>query len=73
MSTSRRYITNPTMVEAYTAWNVVLFGIDLGLHYIILEGDALEVVQAFKKEDQLWQRYGCLIEDSMIILHSLQL
>jgi hypothetical protein len=70
MSTSKRYLTHPTTIDAYAAWKVVAFGRDLGIHNILLEGDALEVVQDFQKEEPLWQRYGHLIENSKIILYN---
>jgi hypothetical protein len=59
------------MAEAYAAWNAVFFGRDLGVRNIILEGDALEVVQIFQKEYPLWQRYVHLIEDFKINLYGL--
>lgn len=70
-STSRMYITDLTMAEAYATWKAVLFGKDPSLRNAILEGDFMKIVQAFCKEDQLWQRYSNLIEVSKIILHSL--
>ncbi len=50
----------------------MLFGRDMGLHSVILEGYALKVAQAFQNEDSLWQRYDNLIEDSNVILSNLE-
>lgn len=48
---SKPYITNPTIVEAHAAWKVEKFGTDLGLQNIIIEGDALKIVQNLQKDD----------------------
>jgi hypothetical protein len=48
-STSRRYLTNPTMAKAHAAWKAMVFDRHLGMLNILLEGDVLEVVQAFQK------------------------
>lgn len=66
------YIIDPTMAETYAAWNAVFFGRDLGIRNVIMEGDALKIIHAFQTKDQLLQRYGTLIEDTKIVLHSFQ-
>lgn len=38
------YIIDPTMAQAFVAWKALLFGRDLGLRNVILEGDALDIV-----------------------------
>lgn len=40
---------------------------------VILDGDAMEIVHALWNNDQSWSRYGNLIDDAKILLHSLQL
>jgi hypothetical protein len=48
-----------------------VFGVELGYQRIILEGDALEIVQALRNKDPSWSRYGQLIEDTKAKLNSL--
>merc|ERR1712100_259600 len=50
----------------------VCFARDLRFSKIILEGDALQVVQALKKPGRNWCRYGHIIEETREILQSLQ-
>lgn len=40
------------------AWKAVLFCQDLGLQCVIIEGDGLEIVQALRRDDSCWSRYG---------------
>lgn len=44
----------------------------LGVQQAIIEGDALEIVQAHKREEPLWCRYGQQIADTRVKLNSLQ-
>lgn len=71
MSSLVQYITNPTIAEALVIQKAVVFDRDLGLNNFILEGDALEIIHALRKDDQSWCMHGHLIDDSKIILHSL--
>lgn len=48
---SKKYITDPTTVEAFATWKTVLFGRNLGLCNVNFGGNALTIVQAFKKDD----------------------
>jgi hypothetical protein len=68
MCSSKSYIIKPTI----TTWKVVEFGRNLGIHNIILEDNAMEVVHVFRKENQSWSKYGNLIDNAKITLHSLQ-
>lgn len=72
MCSPHAYIIDLTMEEAFEAWKAVLFGIDLGLGNVILESDALEIVNSLMKDGQSWSRNGNLTDDSKIILHSFQ-
>jgi ribonuclease HI len=40
-----KHIYNPTMVETLAAWKAVVLGVQLGVTYLEVEGDAKEVVQ----------------------------
>jgi hypothetical protein len=44
---------------------------DLGLHYIILEGDVLQVVKALNDTCINWSKFGQLVEDIRTVLISL--
>ena len=60
----RRFITDPTSAEALAAWTLADICVRLGFTDKILEGDALEVVQALNREELSWGRYGALINDA---------
>jgi hypothetical protein len=44
------FVVDLFMAEALGAWNALKFGCELGLSHVHLEGDALNVVEAPKKE-----------------------
>ena len=67
MCSSMKFIINPTMVEDYVAWKVVVFCRDLGLKNVILEGDTLNIVHVLHKEEHSWSRYGNLLADTKFI------
>lgn len=62
-------IGDPTIAEAVAAWKAVELCCELGAQRVILEGDALEVVQALRHEDPSWSRYSQLITDARIKLN----
>jgi hypothetical protein len=70
LHSSKSYIFNSTVVEAFVAWEVVEFSRDLELQHVIVEGDALEIVQDLLKEWRCWSRYGQLIDDAKIAVKS---
>jgi len=45
-----------------TASKIVEFSRDLGLQNVMIEGDALKIVNVLRKERYCWSRYGQLIE-----------
>lgn len=49
LRSSKSYIFNPTVIEAFVAWKVVEFSRDLELQHVIMEGDALKIVQDLRK------------------------
>jgi hypothetical protein len=53
----KQFIVDCVVAEAYAAWNAVEFSKDLGMLKIILKGDALEIVNALRMEEQSWSRY----------------
>lgn len=64
-------ITNPTIAEAIAAWKAAELCHAMGLQRVILEGDALTIVQGLQQETPSWCQYGLLLEDTRSILHSL--
>lgn len=64
------YVHDPTVAEALAAWRLAELCIQLGHDKIILEGDSLEVVQAFRKESHYWGRYEHIVDDAKALLDS---
>ncbi len=61
------FLTNPTIVEALAAWEAVRFYLDNGLERVVLEGDALVVVNALSQFTACWSSYGHLIDDTKLL------
>jgi hypothetical protein len=55
---TRPSINDPSIAEALVAWAAVEVIQQMDLRRIILEGDALEVVQALNREEGNWRNYG---------------
>lgn len=72
MCTTIPHITDPIIAEVVGAWKAVALCYDLRVQQAIIEGDALEIVQAQKKEEPLWCWYGQQIADTRAKLNSLQ-
>lgn len=70
-SSSIPYVQDPDAAETIALWKAILFCLDRGFQSVILEGDSLHVVEALRQEGRSWQRFGQLIEDSRLMLHSL--
>jgi transcription initiation factor TFIIIB Brf1 subunit/transcription initiation factor TFIIB len=70
MCSSMKFIIDPTMVEDYVAWKVVVFCRDLGLKNVILKGDALDIVNVLRKEEHSWSRYENLLANTKFILNN---
>jgi ribonuclease HI len=64
LSAPRNYITAPDIAEAVAALKAVTFCRELGFSKVILEGDALQVVNALKASTRNWSPYGHLIEEA---------
>jgi hypothetical protein len=64
-------IMDPTTAEAMAAWHAVDFSCVQGFQRLILEGDALAIVQSLRQQEPSWTRYGQFIEDSHVLLNGL--
>jgi ribonuclease HI len=60
---TKEFVNNPTMAEAVGAWLAVDLAKRLDLRNVLLEGDALEVVEAITKEGNCWTVYGQVVND----------
>lgn len=69
MCSVHRYISDPTIAEAYGARQAAEFGCFLGLQTVILEGHALEVVAALGRDDEGAGKYGNLDGEARRILN----
>jgi len=58
------FITDPIVIEARAIWKTVIFYGDLRLQWVNIEGDALEILQALRKEESCWSLYRQLIMDT---------
>lgn len=67
---SQRYISNPSMAEAYGARICAEFGQFMGLRIAILEGDALEVANALNRVDEDVGKFGNLIGGTRRLLNA---
>jgi hypothetical protein len=56
-------LTNPSVAEAMGAWQSASLINQLGLQKVIVEGDALQVIQDLQKKGPCWRKYGHLIDD----------
>jgi ribonuclease HI len=61
----------PVAVEALAAFQAIEFSIELGLQDIILEGDALQVVNALNFSGRCLSRFGQIVADAQMIIASL--
>ncbi|XP_042980106.1 uncharacterized protein LOC122310291 [Carya illinoinensis] len=52
MRTSKEMFPNPLLAKAYGALQAVKFGLDLGLHQIIIEGDSQQVTKALSNDQE---------------------
>ena len=59
------------MAEATAALCAAEFSRDLGLSYIVFEGDSLQVVNTLKEEGQRWSKYRQIVKDIQEVLKPL--
>jgi hypothetical protein len=68
MCSFQRYISDSSVAEAFGARLCAEFGLFLGLRSVILEGDALEVVQELKRVNEDAGHLGNLIGEIRVLL-----
>ena len=67
---TKAFVTDPKIAEAIATWTAVELVHQLGIPQVILEGDALVVVQVMQQEESSWERFGHLLEDAKLFLGS---
>jgi hypothetical protein len=72
MCSFKDLIVDSTVGEVYAAWKEVEFSRDISVLNIMLEGDAMKIVNALRIEKQFWSRYGQLIKDAKLVLKGLR-
>jgi ribonuclease HI len=70
MSKTRIGTLEPSTGEAFVASSAVCFCRDIGVHRVVLEGDAKQIVDAVNANSASWSRFGHLIDDTRRILES---
>jgi hypothetical protein len=65
---TRKHINNPTTTETLAAWNAVVLGVQLGVIYLELEGDAMEVVQGINCVSHCSGREGPVLNNIKTLL-----
>jgi hypothetical protein len=63
MCSLKKLLVDPNVAEANATWKAVKFNRDLDMMNIMLEGDAMKIVNVIRMEGQSCSRYGHLIED----------
>jgi len=69
LSALKDFITDPVIVEATAACCAALFCWELGYQRVELKGEALQMVQALRKEGCNLSKYGHIIEKARGILN----
>jgi ribonuclease HI len=65
------YIIDSDVAEVVTAWKAMTFCREMGFRELIFEGDSMNVVTTLRHETSCWSRFGQIIEDTKIKIHSL--
>jgi ribonuclease HI len=68
--TTKAFVTDPQIAKAIAAWTAAELIHQLGLPQVILEGDALAMVQVMQQEESSWEWFGHLLEDAKLFLGS---
>jgi hypothetical protein len=71
--TTKEMVTDPGTAEALAAWHAAKLARRLDLRQVVLEGDALEVVNLLKLDRTWLCSYGYVIQDVKSILGSCQI
>jgi ribonuclease HI len=61
--TTKGCITSPSDAEAVGAWAAVQLAKRMGLRRVILEGDALEIIQGLTRDGDCWAPYGQILNE----------
>lgn len=69
---TKDHIQDPAVAEAIAARRGVELSGELGIRRLLLEGDALQIVQAISSDVGVWVPYGVIIEDTMQMLQRFQ-
>ena len=67
---TRRHIDTPTKAEMLAVWNAVILGVQLGVTYLELEGDAMEVVQGINSMRHCLGRERPILNDIKALLQN---
>ena len=64
MCVTKDFITNPTTAELLVAQKVVGLSLQFGWQKLVLEEDALEIVNILKQEEQWLENYANILLDA---------
>lgn len=65
---TKPFVRDPGVAEAMALRTALMLLGQLGITKTIMEGDSLEVVQAMKREECSWARYGPILEETKELL-----
>lgn len=71
LSSSKKHITDPIIVETSATLRAAIFCLELGLQMIELKSDALQIVQALQRDGINLSLYGNLVKDACDALRHL--
>ncbi|XP_041017938.1 uncharacterized protein LOC121260160 [Juglans microcarpa x Juglans regia] len=59
----KKYVSQVALAESYTLWKAIEICNDLDIRNVILEGDALTIVNVVNRDDEDLSWFGHIIED----------
>jgi ribonuclease HI len=71
MSAPKCYIIALDIAGAVAALRAITFCRELGFTRVVLEGDAIQIVQVLKSSTHNWNSYGHLIKEARNQLHGI--
>jgi hypothetical protein len=63
--------TEPNIPKAIAVLKVVILSHKFGFSRMIIESDALQIMQALRKDGKCWSQYKCLIKEAGGVLNCL--
>lgn len=69
---TNKFLVEPTVAEALATLHAVEFSCELGFYDIIVEGDALQIVNAVKVGITNWSKFRHIVEDIKERMHLLR-